>query len=140
MVEPAPESGRMQAPPARALRRGRVLVIDDDDMLLQVIGEFLGASGYEVETAPHGLLAEHLAGHHRPDVVLLDIRMPALDGYAVLSLMRRHPQAREIPVVACTALASAGDQERIRAAGFDGYVKKPIDFQLLLRTVSRLVR
>jgi excisionase family DNA binding protein len=124
--------------PAPVPRRRRVLVIDDDEALLAVVGEFLGSSGYDVETARHGFLAGYLAGHHHPDVILLDIMMPGLDGYEVLSLMRRRPEARRIPVVACTSLKGPEAEGRIRAAGFDAYVKKPIDFKVLLQLLERL--
>jgi len=137
-----PDLAEQAKPPAGAVvtQRRRVLVIDDDDALLEVMREFLSSSGYEVETARHGFLAGYLAGHHRPDVILLDILMPGLDGYEVLSLMRRRPEARGIPVVACTSLKGSEAEGRIRAAGFDGYVKKPIDFKGLIQLIDGLVR
>ncbi len=137
-----PDLAEQAKPPASAMatQRRRVLVIDDDDALLEVMREFLSSSGYNVETARHGFLAGYLAGHHRPDVILLDILMPGLDGYEVLSLMRRRPEARGIPVVACTSLKGSEAEGRIRAAGFDGYVKKPIDFKGLIQLIDGLVR
>lgn len=131
-----PLPARVPDEPAPAPRRRRVLVIDDDETLLAVVGEFLSSSGYEVETARHGFLAGYLAGHHRPDVILLDIMMPGLDGYEVLSLMRKRPEARGIPVIACTSLKGPEAEARIRGAGFHAYVKKPIDFRLLLRLLE----
>src|SRR5512138_3861158 len=130
---PAPDE------PAVERRRRRVLFIDDDETLLQVVREFLAGAGYEVETARHGFLAGYLAGHHRPDVIVLDIMMPGLDGYEVLSLMRRRPEARGIPVIACTSLKGPEAEERIRSAGFDAYVRKPIDFRELVKLMERLV-
>lgn len=126
--------------PAAAPRRRRVLFIDDDETLLQVVRGFLTGSGYEVETARHGFLAGYLAGHHRPDVIVLDIMMPGLDGYEVLSLMRRRPEARGIPVIACTSLKGPEVEARIRGAGFDAYVRKPIDFGALLQLLETLGR
>jgi excisionase family DNA binding protein len=144
LLDPARSAGRSPAtmPPAPTPvpQKRRVLVIDDDDALLDVVREFLGSSGFEVETARHGFLAGYLAGHHRPDVILLDIMMPGLDGYEVLSLMRRRPEARGIPVVACTSLKGAEAEARIRGAGFDAYVKKPIDFRALLELIGELTR
>ena len=125
--------------PAKAPRR-RALVIDDDETLLDVMKEILSASGWDVETARHGFLAGYLAGHHRPDVILLDIMMPGLDGSEVLSLMRRRPEARAVPVVACTSLKGPEAEERIRSAGFDAYVRKPIDFRELVKLMDGLVR
>ncbi len=117
-----------------------MLVIDDDETFLEVMSEFLGASGYEVETARHGFLAGYQAGHHRPDTIVLDILMPGLDGYEVLSLMRRQPEARAIPVIACTSLKGTEAEARIRAAGFDAYMRKPVDFRELLKTIGGLLR
>ncbi len=140
LLRPGAEAGPVPPSPTPAPRRRRVLVIDDDETLLTVVCEFLGSSGYHVETARHGFLAGYLAGHHRPDVILLDIMMPGLDGYEVLSLMRRRPEARGIPVVACTSLKGPEAEGRIRAAGFDGYVKKPIDFKALIQLIEALAR
>jgi excisionase family DNA binding protein len=126
--------------PVPTPQRRRILVIDDDEALLDVVREFLRSSGWDVETARHGFLAGYLAGHHRPDVILLDIMMPGLDGYEVLSLMRRRSEARGIPVVACTSLKGPDVEARIRGAGFDGYVRKPIDFRALVELIGGLVR
>jgi len=125
---------------AEVPQRKRVLVIDDDEALLEVVREVLRSSGYDVEVARHGFLAGYLAGHHRPDAILLDILMPGLDGYEVLALMRRRPEARRIPVIACTSLKGVETEARVRAAGFDAYVRKPIDFRALLRTLAELAR
>jgi excisionase family DNA binding protein len=127
-------------PPVTAPQRRRILVIDDDEILLDVVREFLRSAGWDVETARHGFLAGYLAGHHRPDVILLDIMMPGLDGYEVLSLMRRRSEARGIPVVACTSLKGPDVEARIRGAGFDGYVRKPIDFGALVELIGGLTR
>jgi len=126
--------------PDRVPRRRRVLVIDDDETLLDVVREFLRSSGYDVETARHGFLAGYLAGHHRPDAILLDIMMPGLDGYEVFALMRRRAEARGIPVIACTSLKGPEVEARIRGAGFDAYVRKPIDFKSLLQLLEGLAR
>jgi two-component system response regulator VicR len=140
-VPPALAAGSETVGPsgAKAARRS-ALVIDDDETLLDVMKEILGASGWEVETARHGFLAGYLAGHHRPDVIVLDIMMPGLDGYEVLSLMRRRPEARTVPVIACTSLKGPETEERIRSAGFDAYVRKPIDFRELVKLMDGLVR
>jgi len=136
---PQAAAGR-QVEPKSAPRRRRVLVIDDDEALLEVVREFLRSSGYDVETARHGFLAGYLAGHHRPDVILLDIMMPGLDGYEVLALMRRRAEAHGIPVIACTSLKGPEVEARIRGAGFDAYVRKPIDFKSLLLLLEALAR
>jgi excisionase family DNA binding protein len=140
LATPAPDGALAGPPPKLAPQRRRVLVIDDDEALLEVTRELLASSGYEVETARHGFLAGYLASHLRPDVILLDIMMPGLDGYEVLSLLRRREEARGSPVVAFTSLRGADAEARIRAAGFDGYVGKPFDFPALLQLLDGLVR
>jgi excisionase family DNA binding protein len=135
--EGAPEASR---PVALAPRRRRALVIDDDEAFLEVVRELLTSSGWDVELAQHGFLAGFLVGRNRPDVVLLDLRMPGLDGYEVLSLMRRDPEARSIPVLACTSLRGADAEARIRAAGFHALVRKPVDFRALLALLDETCR
>jgi excisionase family DNA binding protein len=130
--------GASSSPAPEAQAEPRVLVIDDDETLLSVMQEVLGAQGFRVETARHGFLAGYLVGHYRPDVVLLDIMMPGLDGYEVLSLMRRRPEARGIPVVACTSLKGSDVEQRLQTAGFDGYVRKPVDFRALVTVLRGL--
>lgn len=117
----------------------RILVIDDDEAFLEVVREVLAASGFEVEVARHGFLAGYLVGRSRPKAILLDILMPGIDGYEVLSLLRRRPESRAIPVVACTSLRGPEVEGRVRSAGFDAYVRKPVEFRALLDTLARLV-
>jgi excisionase family DNA binding protein len=135
-----PALARPSAAPPRpseaAAGRPRVLVIDDDEPLLDVMAEMLGAGGWQVETARHGFLGGYLLGLNRPDAIVLDIMMPGLDGFEALSLLRRRPEASGIPVVACTSLQGPEIEAKLRAAGFDALVRKPIDFAGLLRTLE----
>lgn len=117
----------------------RVLVIDDDESFLELVTEVLAASGFEVESARHGFLAGYLVGRARPRAIVLDILMPGVDGFEVLSLLRRRPESRRIPIVACTSLRGTEVEGRIRAAGFDAYLRKPIEFRVLVDTLSSLV-
>jgi excisionase family DNA binding protein len=128
------------APSGRGSGQPRVLVIDDDEPLLDVMAEMLGAGGWQVETARHGFLGGYLLGLRRPDAIVLDIMMPGLDGFEALSLLRRRPEAKGIPVVACTSLQGPEIEARLDAAGFDAFVRKPLDFTALLRTLEGLRR
>jgi len=130
---PGHAANELQGPPS-------VLVIDDDEPLLEVMAELLGAGGWQVETARHGFLGGYLIGLHRPHVIVLDIMMPGLDGFEALSLLRQRPEAKGIPVVACTSLHGPEIEAKLRAAGFDAFVRKPIDFAALLRTLEGLRR
>jgi len=128
-----PEEDAAEVPPGR-----RVLVIDDDEAFLEVVRELLTASGFSVETARQGFLAGYLVGRRAPDVIVLDLVMPGLDGYEVLALLREREESRGIPVVACTSLRGPETETRLKKAGFDAFVRKPIDFKVLVRTIETL--
>jgi adenylate cyclase len=115
-------------------RQRRVLVVDDHDMLRSGLSVALSAAGYVVESAPDGLAALAAVSESRPDVVVLDLRMPVMDGFATLARLRADPRTADIPVVVATA---AEDQRsRILAEGAAAFVTKPIDARQLLREVS----
>jgi excisionase family DNA binding protein len=119
-------------------RRMRVLVIDDDENLLDIVREVLEANGFEVQTARHGFLAGYLVAHFQPDAIVLDLMMPGLDGFEILSLLRKRPEARAIPVVACTSMRGSDVESRAREAGFASYLKKPLDFRGLVELLRSL--
>jgi excisionase family DNA binding protein len=112
--------------------RPKVLVIDDDENLLEILREVLEANGFEVQAARHGFLAGYLVAHFQPQAIVLDLMMPGLDGFEVLSMLRKRPEAREVPVVACTSMRGGDVEARAREAGFVGFLKKPIDFRALV--------
>lgn len=108
-----------------------VLIVEDNEVNLRLLRDLLQAHGFrtlEAMTAGEGIA---LATEHRPDLVLMDIQLPDLDGVAALQRLRAEPQTTSIPVVAVTAFALTADRERISAAGFDGYVTKPIETRKL---------
>jgi CheY-like chemotaxis protein len=87
----------------------------------------LQAFGHEVSAATEGTEGIEMARHEKPDLILLDIHMPKMDGYEVANRLRNDPACRVIRIVAVTALAMVGDRERLLASGFDGYISKPIE-------------
>jgi CheY-like chemotaxis protein len=105
----------------------RVLVIEDNPTNLDLMTYVLQAVGHTVLTASTGEEGIRLAESERPDLILCDIHLPDLDGMAVARQLRRVPALARVPFVAVTALAMVGDRERILAAGFDGYIAKPIE-------------
>ncbi len=117
----------------------RILVADDNAASRDLLRYLLRGPGREILDARDG--HEALAGieRHQPDVVLLDIQMPALDGYEVVARLRRDPRFRSVPVIAVTAQAMVGERERSLAAGFNEYMTKPVDGAALRRTVDRLL-
>jgi two-component system, cell cycle response regulator DivK len=113
------------------MRMKKILVAEDNPVNRELIREILGESEYEVIEACDGQEALDKIAEARPDLVLLDIQMPVLDGYAVLRRLRDNPPSPTPRVIALTAYAMQGDRERALAAGFDDYVTKPIDVKTL---------
>ena len=116
-----------------------VLCIEDNPNNLQLIESVVGMlPGVRLLSAMAPGLGLELARTHRPHLILLDINLPDMDGYAVMQCLREHPATRGIPVIAVSANAMPRDLERSRAAGFAAYVTKPIDVGQLLRKVDEL--
>jgi two-component system cell cycle response regulator DivK len=103
-----------------------VLIVDDNEMNLKLARDVLRHAGFRTLEAATGEEAVALAAAHRPDVIMLDIRLPDLDGTEVVARLKELEATASIPVVALTSLAMKGDRERLLADGFDGYLEKPI--------------
>ena len=114
----------------------RILVVEDnpDNMLLTVM--LLQSVGHTVLTAVDAEAGLTLAREERPDLILMDVQLPGMDGLAATALLKADEATRAIPVVALTALAMKGDEERIRAAGCDGYIAKPMRMHEFLAAVA----
>ena len=102
-------------------------MIEDIPTNLQLVVYLLGSFGHKVGGVRDGAEGIEMARRDRPDLILLDIHMPKMDGYEVASRLRNDPECRNIPIVAVTALAMVGDRERLLTSGFDGYISKPIE-------------
>lgn len=113
-----------------------VLIVDDDARNRKLARDVLSLDGIETLEAGSGLDAIALVGARRPDLVLLDLRLPDLDGPEVLRRLRSDPGTADVRIVALTALSGAGDA--ILAAGFDGYLEKPIDAPMFAAQVRKL--
>ena len=114
------------------------LVVEDNVVNLELITEMLESASYEVFQAVDGRQALELLGASHPDVVLLDLQMPVMDGRETIRRIRENPNWRFLPVIACTAFAMQGNREEILAAGFDGYLAKPISRADLLHAIESL--
>jgi len=117
----------------------RILIAEDNAINRELLRELLEARGYVVEEASDGQTALRMMEHSTPDIVLVDIGMPVLDGYAVVRKVRENPRLVHVPVLAVTAYAMQGDREKILSAGFDGYLPKPVNGGLLIEEVKRLL-
>lgn len=109
----------------------RILVVEDNPLNLKLVRDVLTAFGYEVVEAQSGEEGVALAGTCSPDLVLMDLQLPGIDGYEALRLLRQDPGFGDIPVVAVTAFAMTTDRERTSREGFDGYLGKPISVREL---------
>jgi two-component system, cell cycle response regulator DivK len=115
----------------------QILVVEDNERNMKLFCDLLQASGYRTLQAPTGERAVELALEHRPDLVLMDIQLPDIDGIEALGRLRADDRFATAPVLALTAQAMEGDRERFLAAGFDGYLSKPVDIGEFVTTVKR---
>ena len=113
----------------------QILVVEDNARNMALLSDVLQATGYRTLQASTGRQALTLAAQHGPALVLMDIRLPDMDGLEALRSLRSDPRTVSIPVLAVTAQAMKGDRERFLDAGFDGYLSKPIDIDALLAAV-----
>ena len=114
----------------------QILVVEDNEKNMKLLRDVFRAAGYRVLEASTGGQALMLATEHRPALVLMDIRLPDMDGVEALSRLRMGERTASIPVLAVTAQAMNGDSERFKEAGFDGYLSKPLDIDGLLVMVE----
>jgi two-component system cell cycle response regulator DivK len=114
----------------------RVLIIEDNPANMTLATFLLQSAGHVVLAARDAESGLTLARDEQPDLVLMDIQLPGMDGLEATALLKSDDATRDIPVVALTALAMKGDEERIRAAGCDGYIAKPLAYKDFLATIA----
>ena len=117
-----------------------ILLVEDNDMNRDMIAQYLGHYGYKVLTARDGGTAVELARSAAPDLILMDISLPVLDGWEATRQLKAAPETERIPVIALTAHAMAADRQKSMEAGCDDYEPKPIDFGRLLTKMRALLR
>jgi two-component system, cell cycle response regulator DivK len=115
----------------------QILVVEDNDKNMKLFRDVLHASGYRTLEATTGGRAVELAIEHGPDLVLMDVQLPDIDGIEALRRLRADERTASISVVALTAQAMDGDRERFLAAGFDDYVSKPVNVVAFVETVGQ---
>jgi PAS domain S-box-containing protein len=117
----------------------RILLADDGEFNIAAIGEYLEDLGYEVVVARNGIQAIELAQRTRPDLILMDVQMPEMDGLEAMHRLRQEPAFTSTPIVAITGLAMSGDRERCLAAGANEYLAKPVSPKVLMETITSLL-
>jgi two-component system cell cycle response regulator DivK len=118
---------------------GRILVVEDNDKNRKLVRIILEANNYEVIEATTGEEALRYLQNTKPDLILLDIQLPHMDGLALTREIRNQEENKKIPIIAVTAYAMKGDKERIIKAGCDAYISKPIDTRQLPVTVADMI-
>ena len=114
----------------------RVLIVEDNPANMTLAVFLLESAGHTVIRATNAEVGLTLARAEHPHLILMDIQLPGMDGLAATVLLKQDPATRAIPVIALTALAMKGDEARIRAAGCDGYIAKPLAYKEFLATIS----
>jgi CheY-like chemotaxis protein len=117
-----------------------VLIAEDNAVNRELLRELLESRGYAVVEACDGREALEVIDQTQPDLLLLDIGMPKMDGFAVLGSIRNNAKLATLPVLAVTAYAMQGDREKVLKAGFDGYISKPVNAHSLTKELERLLR
>ena len=114
-----------------------ILYIEDNEQNLYLVTFMLNASGYQVLQARSGLDGIATAARSLPDLILLDIQLPEMDGYEIARRLRSHPALARTPLVAVTSYAMVGDREKALASGCDGYIEKPINPETFIAQMER---
>jgi two-component system, cell cycle response regulator DivK len=126
--------------PNRNTSRGRkILIVEDNVLNMKLFNDVLIAHGYETLQSRDGPEALQLARRHRPDLILMDIQLPEVSGLQVTRWLKEDQELRIIPVIAITAFAMKGDEQKIREGGCEGYIAKPISIAGFLATIERFL-
>ena len=114
----------------------KVMIVEDNELNMKLFNDLLEAQNYETIQTSNGLEALDLARAHRPDLILMDIQLPEVSGLEVTKWLKEDDDLARIPVIAVTAFAMKGDEERIRQGGCEAYISKPISVMRFLETVK----
>jgi len=121
-------------------RTHTVLIVEDNELNLKLFTDLLQAQGYRVVSTQDGMAALDMARAEKPDLILMDIQLPEVSGIDVTKWLKADEELKGIPVIAVTAFAMKGDEEKIRASGCEAYISKPISVSHFLQTVSEFLK
>ena len=128
----APVLAKTQAPK-------KVLIVEDNELNMKLFHDLIEACGHEILESRDGIEALKLAREHHPDLILMDIQLPEVSGLEVTRWLKEDDELRKIPVIAVTAFAMKGDEEKIRSGGCEAYIAKPISVSNFLDTIGRFL-
>ncbi len=129
----------MAAVLAKALAPKKVLIVEDNELNMKLFHDLIEACGHEILETRDGIEALKLARLHHPDLILMDIQLPEVSGLEVTRWLKEDEELRKIPVIAITAFAMKGDEEKIRGGGCEAYIAKPISVTNFLDTIGRFL-
>jgi FOG: CheY-like receiver len=132
------ESGRRLFSAGEVMSK-TVLIVEDNDLNMKLFNDLLQANGYGTLQTKDGREALDLARKHRPDLILMDIQLPEISGLEITRMLKSDDELKAIPVIAVTAFAMKGDEEKIREGGCEGYIAKPISVANFLQTVGKFL-
>ncbi len=115
----------------------KILIVEDNELNMKLFHDLLEAHGYETLQTQEGLKALEIARENRPDLILMDIQLPEVSGLEITKWLKADEELRSIPVIAVTAFAMKGDEERIREGGCEAYISKPITVSTFLETIRK---
>jgi CheY-like chemotaxis protein len=115
----------------------KILIIEDNDKNMMLFRDILTYHGYAVIEAKDGESGIRSAKENHPDLILMDIQLPVIDGFTAVRILKNDPVTKNIKIVGITSYAMSGDREKIMAAGFDGYISKPMDTREFPKTIAR---
>ena len=116
-----------------------ILIVEDNDLNMKLFNDLLQAHGYSTLQTKDGREALRLTSEHHPDLILMDIQLPEVSGLEITKMLKDDASLKSIPVIAVTAFAMKGDEEKIREGGCEGYIAKPISVANFLQTVARFL-
>ena len=115
----------------------KVLIVEDNELNMKLFHDLLEAQGIDTIQTRNGLEVEKIAKQEKPDLILMDIQLPEISGLEVTKNLKQHPELKDIPVIAITAFAMKGDEEKIREGGCEDYISKPISITHFLEIVDK---
>ena len=118
----------------------KILIVEDNELNLELISDILKIKGYQIISANNGKDAIRLAKETHPDLILMDIQLPVMDGYEATRRIKSDPEFKAIPIIAVTSFTMKGDKEKVMEAGCDGYIVKPIDIKRLPELVKEYLQ
>jgi CheY-like chemotaxis protein len=114
----------------------KILIVEDNELNMKLVRTLLEFGGYDVFSAVDAEKGLQLARDHHPDLILMDIQLPGMDGLTATRIMKTDPELDQIPVIALTSFAMQGDEEKALDAGCDGYITKPIDTRAFVKNIA----